>query len=394
MVVLHLDEATDSKSLLGTYTCGDSPGEFRWQPGVLAQAVSAGRWLVLEDVDAAPPEVLAALIPLLEGRPLPLPGRAEALTPAPGFVLFGSVSQSAGEVARRELASAALWSRVRIAAPPPDEIAQILCAIFPQGAPLVPFMLESLTAVQALCSQARAPLRARLGRELTLRDAVKWARRMLLIHGSQLSISDSLPLRLRELACLEGIDVLAGVLPLGPGREAVVAAIAAAWSLPADWAIHCDTQRKPDLAAAESVLHVGRAWLELHAAASPGLGAGFALTGHALRILERLAVAVTCCEAVLLVGETGTGKTAAVQALARAAGARLVVVNLSTQSDSADLLGGFKPREAGTLCYPLVATFSQLFADTFPRDPNSEFAMRVVRAPAPARKSSACASAK
>ena len=388
MVVLHLDEATDSKSLLGTYTCGDSPGEFRWQPGVLAQAVSAGRWLVLEDLDAAPPEVLAALIPLLEGRPLPMPGRAEALTPAPGFALFGSISASAG-VARRELVSAALWSRVPIAAPPPEEVAQIMYAVFPEGAPLVPLMLQSLASVQALCTHGSG---ARLGRDLTLRDAVKWARRMLLVHGSQLGSAGALPLRLRELAFLEGLDVLAGVLPLGPGREAVVAAIAAAWSLPADWALHCDTQRKPDLSASEGVLHVGRSWLELHAASSAGLGAGFALTGHALRILERLAVAVTCCEAVLLVGETGTGKTAAVQALARAAGARLVVVNLSTQSDSADLLGGFKPREAGTLCYPLVATFSQLFADTFPRDPNSEFATRVVRSHAPARACAACAS--
>ena len=389
MVVLHLDEATDSKSLLGTYTCGDSPGEFRWQPGVLAQAVTAGRWLVLEDVDAAPPEVLAALIPLLEGRPLPMPGRAEALTPAPGFVLFGSVSANAGVVARRELASAALWSRVPIAAPPPEEVAQILHALFPEGAPLVPLMLESLSSVQALCGQGSGTVKsvARLGRDLTLRDAVKWARRMLIVHNSQLSSAGSLPLRLRELAFLEGVDVLAGVLPLGTGREAVVTAIATVWSLSADWAVHCDVQRKPDVSTAEGVLHVGRAWLELHAASSAGLGGGYALTGHALRILERLTVAVTCCEALLLVGETGTGKTAAVQALARAAGARLVVVNLSTQSDSADLLGGFKPREAGTLCYPLVAAFSQLFADTFPREPNSEFATRVVRAraPAPAR---------
>ena len=379
MVVLHLDEATDSKSLLGSYTCGDTPGEFRWQPGVLAQAVSAGRWLVLEDVDAAPPEVLAALLPLLEGQPLPVPGR-ESLTPAPGFALFGSVSANAG--ARRELVSAALWSRVHIAAPPADEVAQILFTVFSEGAPLVPAMLESLTAVHALCTRGSETSKSlvRLGRDLTLRDAVKWARRMLTMHRAQLNAPGTMPLRLRELAFLEGLDVLAGVLPSGASRESVIAAMAAVWSLPADWAVHSDTQRTPDVSAADGVLHVGRAWLELHATSSAGLGGGYALTGHALRILERLAVAVTCCEAVLLVGETGTGKTAAVQALARAAGARLVVVNLSTQSDSADLLGSFKPREAGTLCYPLVATFLQLFAETFPREPNSEFATRVVRA--------------
>ncbi len=58
MVVLHLDNATDSKALLGAYVCGDMPGEFRWQPGALAHALAAGRWVLLEDVDAAPAEVM------------------------------------------------------------------------------------------------------------------------------------------------------------------------------------------------------------------------------------------------------------------------------------------------------------------------------------------------
>ena len=91
-------------------------------------------------------------------------------------------------------------------------------------------------------------------------------------------------------------------------------------------------------------------------------------------------------EPVLLVGETGCGKTAAVQALAAATGARLAVVNMSTQSDSADLLGGYKPRDAAALCLPLSAEFGALFADTFPREANAEFAARVVRPRAPPRR--------
>ena len=43
-VVLHLDAQTDSKSLLGSYVVGAAPGEFKWQPGALTQAVASGRW--------------------------------------------------------------------------------------------------------------------------------------------------------------------------------------------------------------------------------------------------------------------------------------------------------------------------------------------------------------
>jgi midasin len=389
MVVLHLDEATDGKALLGAYVCGDAPGEFRWQPGALAQALMAGRWLVLEDVDAAPAEVLSALIPLLEGCPLAVPGRAETLAPAPGFFLFGTVSARADGGSRRELSSAGLWSRVRVAPPTPSELSDILHGLYPRAAGLVEPILHSLAAARALCGQsdsgAHALRVASIGRDLTLRDAVKWGRRMTALHGADVAADagcsggGALSVRVCELAFMEGADLLAGVLPRGDGRDAMLASIAAAWALPSDRGVHYETLHKPAIAAANGVLFVGLARLEMHTAASTGLGTGFAVTGHAARTLERLAVATACCEPVLLVGETGTGKTAAVQALARAAGARLVVVNMSTQSDSADLLGGFKPREPGVLCLPLAVAFSQLFADTFPRELNSEFASRVVR---------------
>ncbi len=42
----------------------------------------------------------------------------------------------------------------------------------------------------------------------------------------------------------------------------------------------------------------------------------FARTGHVMRLMERVAVAVRQQEPCLLVGETGTGKTALVQQLA------------------------------------------------------------------------------
>jgi midasin len=95
-----------------------------------------------------------------------------------------------------------------------------------------------------------------------------------------------------------------------------------------------------------------------------------------MRILERVAAAVQMTEPVLLVGETGTGKTALVQQLAKVTGAPLTVVNLSNQSESADFLGGFRPAGARNLCLPLLPRFRAVFEATFPSGANVEFMTR------------------
>jgi midasin len=70
-------------------------------------------------------------------------------------------------------------------------------------------------------------------------------------------------------------------------------------------------------------------------------GSSFCFTRPAACLLERVACCVASLEPVLLVGETGTGKTSAVQYLAGKTGHRLIVINMNQQSDSADLLGGY-----------------------------------------------------
>jgi flagellar biosynthesis GTPase FlhF len=91
----------------------------------------------------------------------------------------------------------------------------------------------------------------------------------------------------------------------------------------------------------------------------------FAHTKQSLTLLERLAHCLGMGEPALLVGETGTGKTSVVQYLADQLDQKLVVQNLSQQTDSSDLLGGFKPVEMRILCIPLKAKFDQLFPKTF-----------------------------
>lgn len=60
------------------------------------QAVLQGRWLAIEDVNLAPPDVLASLIPLLDVGELHLSHHAQVIRAAPGFQLLATVTCSPG----------------------------------------------------------------------------------------------------------------------------------------------------------------------------------------------------------------------------------------------------------------------------------------------------------
>lgn len=90
MIKIHLGDQSDAKILLGTYICTDVPGEFHWVSGALTQAVTEGRWILIEDIDMASTEVLSVLIPLLEKRQLFIPGRGEVIDAAEGFQIFAT----------------------------------------------------------------------------------------------------------------------------------------------------------------------------------------------------------------------------------------------------------------------------------------------------------------
>jgi midasin len=69
--------------------------------------------------------------------------------------------------------------------------------------------------------------------------------------------------------------------------------------------------------------------------------------------MEQIVLGVKFNEPVLLVGETGTGKTTTVQELSNLVGTKLHVFNLSQSSDSTDLLGGYKPINTKILLKPI-----------------------------------------
>lgn len=99
----------------------------------------------------------------------------------------------------------------------------------------------------------------------------------------------------------------------------------------------------------------------------------FSFTRQSACLLERIACCVTSNEPVLLVGETGTGKTSSVQYIARQTGHKLVVINMNQQSDSADLLGGYKPVDLKYVIRPIKLQFEDLFRSFYNTDKNKKF---------------------
>lgn len=99
----------------------------------------------------------------------------------------------------------------------------------------------------------------------------------------------------------------------------------------------------------------------------------FALTAPAARLMEKIAVCISLNEPTLIVGETGTGKTTVVQHLASLCHKSLIALNLSQQTETSDLVGGFKPLDPKLPAMTLHNIWVDLFQETFSSRRNARF---------------------
>eukprot|EP01116_Phalansterium_solitarium_P008707 TRINITY_DN2266_c0_g2_i3.p1 TRINITY_DN2266_c0_g2~~TRINITY_DN2266_c0_g2_i3.p1 ORF type:complete len:1859 (-),score=760.71 TRINITY_DN2266_c0_g2_i3:142-5718(-) len=410
MIKVHLGDQADANVLLGTYVCSDVPGEFKWQPGALTQAVMQGRWIVIEDIDLAPLDVISILIPLLETRRLFIPGRGEVQAHNE-FQLFGTqtVARSSSKTQNAALLGN-LWTKVVVEPLSAAELTAVLQHTFPALDPLAASFVKTFNMlVQNLDPHARVQPAESSGlaadeelvtpsvempadqvsvgssRYVSLRDLLKWCTRVEALHAGAISASPpgSTTVAAREAIFCEAVDCFSSMMARPSLRHNVIRWIGQFWNLPPDRIEYYIELHKPSLSAAPSAVAVGRVNLavpEAKAGLKRSRRSNFAHTMHSLRLMEQIGACIRMGESALLVGETGTGKTTVVQYLAQQLGQQLIAVNLSQQSESADLLGGFKPVELRSLCVPLKAEFERLFPKTFSMKKNAEFFERVVRA--------------
>ncbi|PWN48667.1 midasin [Violaceomyces palustris] len=347
-----------------------------------------------------------------------------------GFALFATRSTPAGAHAKSPAAAfpkpAFLgnehWSEVRMQAPTRGDVHAILSQSFPRLSSTKDdrFLSRLISTWEKLCDAttgvsrgaSKKDVAAGAHRAATLRDLIKWCRRVQNLLGSasvQRSDPFANPVQQEEIF-IESCDVFLGSSPpplseataapsssearsVAAGKaadrySALVELLAEELGLSSERAWWALKGRKPELAlrtsdssdgtARASTIQIGRCELPRAPPSARGKAASpiskkFALTRPTLGLLERLAVSVALAEPVLLVGETGTGKTTVVQHLASLLGRPMTALNLSQQTESGDLLGAFKPLDPKIPATELHNAWIDLFSRTFSARRNARF---------------------
>ncbi|KAG8937498.1 hypothetical protein FRC00_004779, partial [Tulasnella sp. 408] len=424
VVTIHLsDTSLDAKSLLGSYTSSATmPGTFEWVEGTVVRAMRAGKWLVFKDVDKASAEVLGMTLPLVESlgwtksigqrAAINVPGRGR-VEAADSFMLFAtrSVAPTSLDASGKPVFPSPSflgnhhWNEVQATAPSYEEQEVILGSKFPKlaGSPLR-VLLDIWKAIQEVLKTSPKASGGVAGtpRDVGPRDLEKWVRRVDGLLPADFSRDESsmdvdVPdapsstlladqvfkhPSLREEIFDEAKDVFFGFLhPSSPALAnfaQVVGGLLGLTEATAQWRL---TSRTPEYEVEKSAadgrviaVRVGHTkLLSTPTAGPPASLKPFALHRPSLNLLARLCAAVPHSEPVLLVGETGTGKTTAIQHLAQLLCRPLTVINLSNQTASSDLLGGFKPIDARVPGTELQQRFVALFTATFSLKKNEGF---------------------
>ena len=208
-------------------------------------------------------------------------------------------------------------------------------------------------------------------RQSTSRDFFKWCQRIAerFQCSSLLSISGDVFQEAYSCFCI----------PVGSleDRLTLAQAIGAKLGLSKEKTDYFVLKNKGNVQQTQMTFTVGRASLpkkEINIQVLRGLPSmNYAFTRHAINLLEEIAICVLHNEPVLLVGETGCGKTSTIQYLAAKCGHRFSAINMSQQSDVTDLLGGFKPVDFRQIMGPLRERFETLFVKTFSQKQNVKF---------------------
>lgn len=415
IVTIHLaDTSLDPRSLLGSYVSSPTrPGTFDWKEGVLVRAMREGRWIVLEDIDRGSSEVLGLLRPLLESLGADKWIGARAVMEVPGrgrieadedFSIFATRSLQptrTGKYPAPTFFGAHLLQEVVVEAPTHEDLRLILDTKFSRLAgPVAEGLIRLWEAVRALGSTAST-------RSVGMRELERLCVRVVKLLPSSFartkvdSPDDSAPelssifpnTALREDIFAECRDVFFGAGATTSAARAHLAVVSGTIAdhlklspERRDWVLQ---GRVPELSIDKDVngvvtsVRVGHTRLVPSSSSLdniPLVTRPFAMHKPAISLLSRIATAVSLNEPILLTGETGTGKTSVVTHLASLLRKPLISLNLSNQTESSDIVGGFKPVDARVPASELQTRFLDLFGGTFSRKKNAQFEVSVRKA--------------
>ncbi|GME61395.1 Von Willebrand factor type A [Neofusicoccum parvum] len=311
-VRINNHEHTDLQEYLGTYVSG-SDGKLQFQEGILVKALREGHWIVLDELNLAPTDVLEALNRLLDdNRELLIPETQEIVRPHEDFMLFAT-QNPAGLYGGRKTLSRAFRNRfleLHFDDIPVNELKYIL----ERRTQLPRSWCEHIVNVYRELSILRQSSRLFESKSFaTLRDLFRWAMRA--------------PETSQQLA-EQGYMLLAERVRKAEERLAVKQIIEKVIKqTKIDEDLLYSAERSPEMRLySENVSSDNVVWTR-------AMRRLYALVANALRHNEP----------VLLVGETGCGKTTVCQMLADAFGKQLFIVNAHQNTETGDLIGAQRP---------------------------------------------------
>lgn len=368
------------QTLFGTYICTDIPGEFQWQSGALTQAVSQGRWLIIENINHASFEVISALIPLLESNTLLIPGRNQIIHAHPcfQFIATQSTSHSTSHKNHMEIITnhctvihmqtlldfkSIFYHRYPQLIQYFDHISQIYKLFVHDGKQHT----IDVNGVRISASQLYG------NRVLNIRDFIKFCSRLSLnkifteYDGTFISSTHG------ERLFYEAYDCFVSLIAGADDRLLLAQFIGHLFNVNQTRVEMILDSRIPQISIDGQCIKFMYNRNECPRIQLPIMMSNnyaskrskYVMTRHSLCLMEQISVCVTNNEPVLLVGETGNGKTAVIQFLARKTHQKLVVQNLSQATDSTDFLGGYKPLDLRSIALPIMNEFGSLYPMTF-----------------------------
>lgn len=383
IVKVHLGEQTDAKLLLGTFISGEKPGSFEWRSGVLTTAVKEGKWILVEDIDKAPTEVLSILLTLLEKRELSIPSRGEVIKAHSNFQLISTI-RTQQESKIPDMIGLRLWELVHVEEPTEMELRVILLTMFPVLKNLIAKFVTLYNNVLQIYSMTSfiSLNRGSHPRVISTRDLMKFCSRCerMLSNRGITSADQLLESLMYENIFAEAVECFGSAITEYGALVPLVSAIGEILEMPTSRINLFLDSYVPSFYNDDEKIEIGRSVLKkvatdkaLYVKKKSGNHTNFARTKHSKRLMEQIGVAVEMTEPVLLVGETGTGKTTVVQEIAKMMNKKLTVINVSQQTESGDLLGGYKPVNTKTVAIPLQEVFENLFLVTFSLKKNAKF---------------------
>lgn len=382
LIKVQMSDQIDRKMLIGSYHCTEIPGQFVWLPGPLTKALTEGGWLLFEDIDCAPSEVISDLVAILKTHRLDSIAGCSFIAGQvkPSFRVFFTrrVQSSTTSESLMELTTTdsdltishltdqdvvyRLCTKVRVTQPSRDELRQVISTLWPNLTVFVDKLLHMYTFVQNEVPHHRS------SRVVTMRDLIKLCARLSKVFTNRTNKAYHM--------LLDVCDCLLAHIPDCAVRLKLAEKLGTQFNFTATEVHAVCSTRKPSAQINEDSLTIGRSTIVKHASSGVrpiGAQSVFAFNLRSLCTLEQLASAVEADESVLLVGETGTGKTSSVQFLANHLNKQLLVINLNQQTDSTDIVGGYKPVQFSFVATKLKAQFEQWFALTFSVDKNLDF---------------------